>query len=65
MRVVGLVGETALHSHDVCRLCWSLHLDDSAAYVVGLLLDSVMVATRGVLIGLNVGFSVGTLGIDA
>jgi hypothetical protein len=65
MPVVGLGGVTALRSRDAHCLCWRLHLDDSAANVVGLLLDLVMVATREVLIGLNVGMSVGTLGIGA
>jgi hypothetical protein len=65
MRVVGLDGVTALHSCDAHRLCWHLHLDDSAANVLGSLLDSVMVAMRGALIGLTLGMSVGTLGIGA
>jgi hypothetical protein len=53
MRVVGLVGVMALRSCDACCLRWQLHLDDSATNVVGLLLDSEMVATWGVLIGLT------------
>jgi hypothetical protein len=65
MRAVGLVGVMALHSHDAHSLHWRLRLDDSAANVVGLLLDFVMVATQGALIGLIVGISVGTLGIGA
>jgi hypothetical protein len=40
-------------------------LDNSAANVVGLLLDLVMVAMRGALIGLTLGMSVGTLRIGA
>ena len=43
----------------------ALRLDDSAANVVGLLLDLVMVATQGTSIDLTVGISVGTLGISA
>ncbi len=62
MRVFGLGGVMALRSHDACRLCWCFRLDDSAANVVGLLLDSVMIASRGTLIGLTGGMSVGTLG---
>jgi hypothetical protein len=54
MRVVGLVEVMALHSHDACCLRWRLHLDNSAANGVGLLLDLVMVAMRGALIGLTV-----------
>jgi hypothetical protein len=65
MCVVGLGGVMALHSCDACRLCWCWHLDDSAAHVVGLLLDLVMVATWGVLMGLTLGISVGTLRIGA
>ncbi len=65
MRVVGLVVVTALRSREACCLCWHLHLDDSAANVEGLLLDPVMVAMRGTLIGLTLGMSVGTLGIGA
>jgi hypothetical protein len=45
MRVVGLVGGTALCSCDACCLHWCLHLDHSATDVVGLQLDSVMVAS--------------------
>jgi hypothetical protein len=62
MHVVGLVGVTALRSHDACCLCWQSRLDDSAANVVGLLLELMMVAMWSVLIGLTVGISVGTLG---
>jgi hypothetical protein len=65
IRVVGLVGVMALRSCDACCLRWHLRLDDSAANVVGLLLDLVMVAMWGALIGLTVGISVGTLGIGA
>jgi hypothetical protein len=65
MRVVGLVGGTALHSRDACCLRWRLHLDDSTTNVVGLPLDSAMVALWGALIGFPVGISVGTLGIGA
>jgi hypothetical protein len=63
MRAVGLGGVTALCSCDSCCICWRLCLDDSATNVVGLLLDLVMVAMRGVLIGLTIGMSVGTLGL--
>jgi hypothetical protein len=65
MRVVGLVGRMALRSCDAHCLHWRLQLDDSATDVVGLWLDLVMVALRGVLISLTVGISVGTLGIGA
>ena len=65
MRVVGLVGGTALRSCDARCLRWCSCLDESAINVVGLRLDSVMVATRGALIGLTVGIVVGTLGIGA
>ncbi len=65
MRVAGLVGVMALCSRDACCLRWRLHLDNSAANVVSLLLDSVMIATRGALIGLTIGISVGALGIGA
>ncbi len=65
MQVVGLVGGRALRSRDACCLHWHLHLDNSAINVVGLGLDSVVVATRGALIGLTVGIMVGTLGIGA
>jgi hypothetical protein len=65
MRVVGLVGGMALRSCDARCLRWGSCLEDSATNVVGLLLDLVMVATRGTLIGLTLGISVGTLGIDA
>jgi hypothetical protein len=54
-----------LRSREARCLCWRLRLDDSAANVEGLLLDPVMVATRGTLIGLTVGSSVGTLRIGA
>jgi hypothetical protein len=63
MHVVGLVGGTALRSYDACCLRWHLRLDDSAINVVGLRLDLVVVATRGALIGLTVGITMGTLGI--
>jgi hypothetical protein len=65
MRVVGLVGGTTLRSCDACHLQWRSRLDNSAINVVGLQLDLVMVATRGVLISLTVGITVGTLGIGA
>ncbi len=65
MHVVGLVGVMALHSCDAHCLHWRLHLDDSTANVVGLLLNSVMVAMRGTLIGSTLGISVSTLGISA
>ncbi len=65
MHVVGLAGGTALRSRDAHCLCWLSCLDDSATTVVGLLLDSVMVAMQDALIGLTVAISVGTLGIGA
>ncbi len=65
LRVVGLVGVTALHSRVACCLCWRSRLDDSAANVVGLLLGSMLVVTRGSPMGLPVGISVGTLGNGA
>jgi hypothetical protein len=65
MSVVGLVGKTVLRGLDAHRLHWRLRLDDSAINVVGLQLDSVMVAMRGALIGLTVGIMVGTLRIGA
>jgi hypothetical protein len=65
MRVVGLIVVTALRSCEAHRLCWRSHLDDSAANVGGLLLDPVMVATWGALIGLTVEMSLGTLRIGA
>ncbi len=65
MRVAGLVGGTALLGCDARCLRWRWHLDNSAINVVGLRLDSVMVATRGALIGVNVGITVGTLRIGA
>jgi hypothetical protein len=65
MHVVGLVGRTALRRRDACHLHWHSCLDNSAINVVGLWLDSVVVATRGALIGLTVGITVGTLGIGA
>jgi hypothetical protein len=65
MRVVGLVGRTALHSCDACCLHWHLHLDNSATDVVGLQLDLVIIVLQGALIGLTVGVSVGTLRIGA
>ncbi len=65
MRVVGLVGGTALCGRDARCLHWGLHLDDSAINVVGLRLDLVMVAMWGALTGLTVGIMVGTLGIGA
>jgi hypothetical protein len=65
MHVVGLVGVMALRSRDARCLCWRSHLYDSAANVVGLLVDSVMVATWGALVGLTLGISVETLEIGA
>ncbi len=65
LMVVGLVGRTALRSCDARRLHWRLRLDDSATDVVSFWLGLVMVALRGALIGVSVGISVGTLGIDA
>jgi hypothetical protein len=65
MCVVGLGGVTALCSCVACCLRWPLHLDNSAANVVGLLLDLVMVAMQGALIGLTVGISVCTFRIGA
>ncbi len=65
MQVVGLVGGTALRSRDARCLHWRSRLDDSAINVVGLQLDSAVVATRGALIGSTVGITVGTLGIGA
>jgi hypothetical protein len=65
MRVVEMVGGTSLHGRDACCLHWRLRLDNSAINVVGLRLDSVMVAMRGALIGLTVGIMVGALGIGA
>ena len=65
MHVVGLIVVTALCSREVHCLRWHLRLDNSAANVEGLLLDSVMIATRGAYIGFTVGMSVGTLGIGA
>ncbi len=64
-RVVGLVGVTALHSCVACCLQWRLRLDNLASNVVGLFLGSMVVAMRGTLMGLNLGISVGTLGIGA
>jgi hypothetical protein len=65
MHVVGLIVVTALCSREVHCLRWHLRLDNSAANVEGLLLDPVMVASLGALIGLTVGMSLGTLGIGA
>jgi hypothetical protein len=65
MRVVGLIGVMALCSCDSCCLRWHLHLDASAANVVGLLLDLVMVVPQGPLMGLTIGINVATLGISA
>ncbi len=65
MRVVGLIVVTASRSHEAHCLRWHLHLDNSAANVEDLLLDPVMVALRGTIIGLTVGMSLGTLGIGA
>ncbi len=65
MRMVGLISGMALRSRDAhcLRLCSCL--DDSATNVVGVQLDLLMVSTWGVLIGLTLGISVGTLGIGA
>jgi hypothetical protein len=65
MRVVGLVGGTALRSCDAHCLNWRSRLDDSAIIVVGLRLDLVVVATQGALIGLTVVITVRVLGIGA
>jgi hypothetical protein len=65
MHVIGLIVVTALRSHEAHHLRWRLRLDDSAAIVEGLLLDPVMVASQGALIGLTVGMSLGTLRIGA
>ncbi len=65
MHVVELVGVTTLRSCVACHLQWCLHLDNSAANVVGLLLGLVMVTMQGALIGLTAGLPVGTLGIGA
>jgi hypothetical protein len=47
MRVVGLVGRTALRGHNAHCLHWCSRLDDSAINVVSLRLGLVMVATGG------------------
>ncbi len=65
MRVVRLVGGTVLCIHVACRLQWRLRLDNLTTNVVSLLLGLKVVATRGTLMGLTVGVSVGTLGIGA
>ena len=65
MRVVGLIAVPALCSCDAHCLHWRLRLDDSAANVEGSLLDLVMVASQGTLIGLTLGMSLDTLGIGA
>jgi hypothetical protein len=65
MHVVELIVMTALRSCEARCLHWHLHLDDSAANVEVLLLDPMMVATQGALIGLTVGIFVGTLRIGA
>jgi hypothetical protein len=65
MRMVGLVGGTALCTCDARCLQWHSRLDDSATDVVSLWLGLVIVALWGVLIGLTVGISVGTFGIGA
>jgi hypothetical protein len=46
MRVVGLVGVTALCSCVACRLQWRSRLDGSAANVVDLLLGLMVVEMR-------------------
>jgi hypothetical protein len=51
MLMVGLIVVTALHSCEAHCLRWHSHLDNSAANVEGLLLDPVMVAMWGALIG--------------
>ncbi len=61
----GLVGVTALCSCVACRLQWRSGLDDWVANVVGLLLGSMVVTTRGAPMGLPLGISVGTLRIGA
>ncbi len=66
---VGLVGVAELQSCEAHRLQWCLHLDELSGKVVGLmpgtqaslLVGSMVVATRGALMGLPVGLSVGTL----
>jgi hypothetical protein len=65
MSVVGLIVVMALRSCEACCLRWHSRLENSAANVEGLLLDSVMVATQGALIGLTIGMSLETLGIAA
>ncbi len=65
MHVVGLVGVTALRSCVARHLQWHSRLDDLAANVVGLLLGSMVVVTRGMLMGSTVEISVVTLGIGA
>jgi hypothetical protein len=65
MRVVWLIVVTALRSCEAHHLCWHSRLDDYAANVEGLLLDPVMVAAQGALVGLTVGMSLDTLGIGA
>ncbi len=65
MCVAQLVEVMALCSCDACCVRWHLSLDNSAANVVGLLLDLVMVAMQGALIGVTLGISMGTLGIGA
>ncbi len=65
MCVVLLVGVMVLRIHVACRLQCRLRLDDLAANVVGLLLGSMAVATRGTLMGVTVGISVGTIGNGA
>jgi hypothetical protein len=65
MHVVELVGGTALRNCDDCCLHWGSCLDVSAANAVGLLVDLVVVAMWGALIGLTVGISAGTLRIGA
>jgi hypothetical protein len=66
----GLVGVAALQSCAACCLQWHLQLAILAGNVVGLMpgaqaglpVDSMVVATRGVLMGLPVGLLVGNLG---
>jgi hypothetical protein len=65
MCVGELIVVMALRSREARCLRWCSHLDDSAANLEGLLLDPVMVATWGALIGLTLGMSLGTLGISA
>jgi hypothetical protein len=70
MHGVGLVGVTALQSHAACCLQRRSRLEKLADKVVGLMpsvqavlpVDSIVVATRGALMGLLLGLLVGALG---